>query len=131
MPTEAEIVAEKTSSVPANTSPKVEDNAYEANFDLAKEHHLLYEQFGIDPSNHPSTVDTHMAKIWEYAKAVADSKDKDAIIFEVIRLKNRLGSASLGEKPWSKVLNYVHYWKQMREADSRLKELEHVSTSNR
>lgn len=130
MPTEAEIVASKVSTVapaPGSTS----DVAAETTYDIAKEHHHLYDQFGIDANKHDSRTDDQLAKIWDYAKATATGKDKDSIIFEVIRLKNRLGSASLGEKPWSKVLNYVTYWGQMREADSRMKELEHGSETSR
>lgn len=125
MPTEAEIVAEKVKSVaPTETISRTADNAFEANYDLAQEHSALYEQFGVDPGKHEPRVDEHLAKIWNYAKSVAAGKDKDSIVFEVVRLKNRLGSASLGERPWSKVLNYVTYWSQMREADQRMKELE-------
>lgn len=122
---EKDIVAEKTKSVTQTQEPeRFADNTYEANYGLAKEHSVLYEQFGIEPGKHAPTVDEHMAKIWEYAKTVATGKDKDSIVFEVVRLKNRLGSASLGEKSWSKVLNYVTYWRQMRDADQRMRELD-------
>lgn len=123
---EKDIVAEKLKSVtPVAETPRLADNAYEANYDVAKEHSSLYEQFGIDPGKHDPRVDEHMAKIWDYAKTVSTGKDKDSIVFEIIRLKNRLGSASLGEKSWSKVLNYVTYWGQMHDADDRMRELEH------
>lgn len=131
MPTEAEIVAEKVSSVKLPEAAKLSDDFHEATPDLAKEHHWLYEQFGISPTDHSPNTDEQLARIWEYAKATATGKDKDSVLFEVIRLKNRLGSANLGEKAWSKVYNYVTYWKQMREADQRMKELENVPTPGR
>jgi hypothetical protein len=90
--------------------------------DQYKEYSSLYKQFNVsEPS---PRMDEAFQKIWEWAKASSVGKDKDSVLFEIIRLKNRLGSPSPGETPWAKVSNYVNVWRQAREASNRLAELE-------
>ena len=85
-----------------------------------KEFKSLYDQFEVEPN--PRSDDA-LQKIWEYAKEIAPNKDKDSVVWEVIRLKNRLGSANLGDKPYAKVEAYVTAWFQMKQAEKRMEEL--------
>lgn len=82
----------------------------------------LYDMFGI--KNESPRSDKAFGAIWEYAKAVAPSKDKDSVLFEVIRLKNKLGSPGIGNNPYYKLELYAKIWKQNRESEKQLHEME-------
>lgn len=80
----------------------------------------LYNQFDVEPSGR---VDDALKKIWDYAKEKSPNQDKDSILWEVIRLKHKLGSPNLGEKPYAKVEAYVTAYFQMKEAEKRMEEI--------
>lgn len=93
-----------------------------------KEHRPLYEHFGIrEGYSSTSRADDALAKIWQFAKAQAPAKDKDSIVFEVIKWKNKLGSPNLGDKPWAKLEIYATVWLQARKAEEQLQELEQTA----
>lgn len=83
----------------------------------------LFEHFGIKDVDNPRHNEA-LGRIWEYAKNTSQGKDRDSIIFEVIRLNNRLGNTSVGQKPYAKMEMYAREWLKMRQADARIKELE-------
>ncbi len=87
----------------------------------SKEFRPLYGHFNL-PEN--ARNDKAFGVIWDYAKSIAPSKDKDSVLFEVIRLGHRLGSVGVGTNPYQKMEMYAKIWKQGREAEHKLTELE-------
>lgn len=68
-------------------------------------------------------VKQKLGKIWAWAQEQSPNKDKDSVLFEVIKLKNRLGEASIGEMPWSRLLNYISIANRIKEDEKKLEEL--------
>jgi len=111
---------ETTTQAPS-TAPATKEDVVSGIGELHVDFAPLKERWDIKDSSR----DDMLKSIWEYAKEMSPIKDsKDAIMLEVSRLANRLGSVGYGEKPWIKVYQYVSTWKQMKDADKRLKELE-------
>lgn len=90
------------------------------------EYNALFQHFGLDGMGDKQNPRYQQAlgRIWTYAKSVAPSKDKDSVLFEVIRLGHRLGSPSVGQKPYAKMEMFAREWLKVREGEQRLKELE-------
>lgn len=90
------------------------------------EHEALFDYFGltraVDRTN-PRHNDA-LAKIWDWAKSNAENKDRDSVMFEIMRLKNRLGTPGIENNPYLKVEMYVKTWQQARDADERMREME-------
>ena len=105
-----------TTAIPENTIPDPGIG------DLHQDYKPLYEKFGAKPGR--ESTDRQLAMIWEWAKENAPLKDKDAILWEVTKLSNKLGSSSFNDKPWTKLATYVSTWKQQRDLEKRLKEME-------
>lgn len=83
----------------------------------------LYDRFGAKPG--VEGTDRQLAMIWEWAKESSPVKDdRDAILWEITKLSNKLGSSSFNDKPWVKLATYVSTWKQQQEIEKRLKEME-------
>ena len=82
----------------------------------------LYQYF--DMPDKSSRFDEILDKIWGWAKEQTQDQKKDSILYEVIRLKHRLGEPSIGEKPWAKILNYITIQNRVKEDELRLEELE-------
>lgn len=87
-----------------------------------KEFRPLYDQFNVKVES--DRHDKAFEAIWEWAKAHSPGKDKDSVLFEIIKLNNRLGSPNMGMKPYAKLENYVTVWKQHQMAEKRLRDLE-------
>lgn len=69
---------------------------------LSLQHLLLLKHFGI--GSHPTPDEVQKLKtIWEYAKA--ESADKT--IAAIIRLRNKLGTPTLGESPLDRVFRHI------------------------
>ena len=98
----------------------IKENKIEASISKDTNHQPLYELFDVTKSER---IDQDLSLIWDYAKDRAENKDKDSVLYEVIRLKNRLKSPDVGEKPYLRVLLYVREYMKMREAEKRLEEL--------
>ena len=91
--------------------------------ELAKDFKPLYERFGAQPTERTDRI---FKEIWDYAKGVADDpNDRDSILWQISRLSAKLGSPSMGEKPWTKIMSYVSTLNQMKRAENRLKEMDH------
>lgn len=88
-----------------------------------KEYKPLYERFGLADKAAPH-VERNLAVIWQWAKDHAETKDKDAILWQVTKLANRIGDAPYGSAPYTKVLNYISEYNRMKQAEDRLRELE-------
>ena len=86
-----------------------------------KEWKPLYSYFKIEENKRN---DGALAKIWEWAKEQSPDQHIDSILFEVIKLNNKLGSAGLGDNIYAKIENYVTIWRRFKEAETILKELE-------
>lgn len=87
------------------------------------DHSPLYERFGAKPGM--ESTDRQLAMIWEWANENSPVKgDKDAIMWEITKLSNKLGSSSFNDKPWVKLATYVSTWQQQRSLEKRLKEME-------
>ncbi len=82
----------------------------------------LMKQFQVEEENERASK--AYAKIWEWAKTKAESKDRDSVVFEVLRLNRKLGSGGPGTRPWTLLENYVTTYNTAREAEKRLQELE-------
>lgn len=89
-----------------------------------KEYRPLYDHFNlrVEGARHDKALEA----IWEYAKAQSPGKDKDSILFEVMKLNNKLGSPNIGMRPYAKLENYVSVWKRFRQAEDQLKQLENL-----
>ena len=83
-------------------------------------HKPLYELFDVEKSER---VEQDLKSIWEYAKDRAENKDKDSVLYEVVRLKNRMKSPDVGEKPYLRVLLYVREYMKMRDAEKNMGDL--------
>ena len=83
----------------------------------------LYERFGAKPGL--ESTDRQLSMIWDWASENSPIKgDKDAILWEITKLSNRLGTSSFNDKPWTKIATYVSTWKQQMNLENRLKEME-------
>jgi hypothetical protein len=82
----------------------------------------LYQYFDM-PDKTPR-LDEILGKIWSWAKEQSGDQRKDSVLYEVIKLKHRLGEPSIGEKPWAKILNYISIQNRVKEDQLRLEELE-------
>jgi len=98
----------------------ISENKIEAPITETKGHMPLYQLFDVAKTDR---TEQDFSLIWEYAKSRAENKDKDSILYEVVRLKNRLKSPDIGEKPHLRVLLYVREYMKMREAEKRMEEL--------
>lgn len=85
-----------------------------------REHASLFDQFGVEKTE---KADKALADIWSYCKKMAGTSDKDAVLLQVIKLKNELGSVALGEAPYSKMFNYIQVYKQFENSGKLLEEL--------
>ena len=85
-----------------------------------KEFIPLYDHFNIEKSG---KTDIALSEIWEYCKSNSVNKDRDSIMLEVIRFDHELGTGSLSDRPYAKMLNYIKVYKQFRKAGNLLDEL--------
>jgi len=108
----------KETPAPATTEAKPEAPRGDVN-----NFNCLYEMFN---ANKTPKVEDIFSKIWRYATEKAENKDFDSVKWEVIRLKNRLGSAHLGEAPYAKVERYVTAYYDLKKAEERVKEIENA-----
>jgi hypothetical protein len=84
----------------------------------------LYDRFGITQTK-DERVNRNLSVIWDWAAARSEVKDKDAILWEITKLENKIGSSTSGNAPYSKMLLYISEFNRMREAENRIKEMEH------
>lgn len=107
-----------SSSTIKDVGPGIGENFHEYN--------ALFDHLGLDGKGDKQNprYQEALSRIWAYAKAVAPSKDKDSILFEVSRLSHRLGSPSVGQKPYAKMEMFAREWLKVREGEQRLQELE-------
>ena len=84
-------------------------------------HTPLYEMFKAEKS---PRVEEMFKKIWSWAYDSAPEKNVDSLKWEVIKLKNRLGSPHIGEPPWAKVERWVSAFNDLKRSESRMKEME-------
>jgi len=80
----------------------------------------LYEQFNVEKA---PRVDKALGAIWEWAVKTAPNKDRESVIFEVIKLKHRLGTGNIGDKSYMNAWNYVTTYKRMTEDVKKLEEM--------
>jgi hypothetical protein len=83
----------------------------------------LYDRFGIQQTK-DERVNRNLSVIWNWAAERSEVKDKDAILWEITKLENKIGSATSGNAPYSKMLLYISEFNRMREAENRIKEME-------
>jgi len=101
-------------------TPETDKTDSTEHISIDKNHKPLYQLFDVVKSER---VDQDLSLIWEYAKDRAENKDKDSVLYEIIRLKNRLKSPDIGEKPYLRILLYVREYLKMRDAEKRMEEL--------
>jgi len=82
----------------------------------------LYEHFQCDDDG---KQDKAFETMWNWAKEKVGSDSKPLIILEMIKLSNRLGTPNLGEKSYTKLLNYITVSNQLNDTARTLKEMEH------
>lgn len=89
-------------------------------------HKPLFDIFGLTrPSDLENTNHNKaLAEIWDYAKQIAPNKDKESVLFEVMRLKSRLGKSGMENNPYLRVQMYVKSYNQMKQSEQRMRELE-------
>ena len=106
------------------SAPVVESGNTPIEAGISSEHREfgpLYDKF--QATSNPRT-DRIFEELWNWAKGQAPLKDKDSILWELTKLSNKLGSVHYGEKPWSKLISYVSTYNQMKDSETRLKEME-------
>lgn len=118
-------MAEEIIAGRADTSPTVEaktDNTPPTDsITKVREFESLKSLFDVgDPS---AKTNEYMQKIWDYAKENATNKDKESIIFEVIRLKNKLGSPNIGESMFTRIINYISVYNRHKQDEMLLHEM--------
>lgn len=86
-----------------------------------KDYAPLYKRFEVRESQR---ADKDFSTIWDWAKGQSPAEDPDAILWEVTKLSQRIGNPGYGQIPWSKLLNYITTFNQMRSAEGRLKEMD-------
>lgn len=100
-----------TSRDSAEISPEISDKSYKA----------LYDHFGLDESEH---ADKQLQAIWEYASKMSNSKDKDEVIWQVVKLNHKIGQGDGRTKDHVKLSQYITAWKRMEEAERVVKDME-------
>ena len=100
---------------------KTEPDKIPDDFGKVKEFTTLYRLFGIKEPT--PRGDEALNKIWQYAKDVAPNKNRESIVWEIIRLKNRVGSSNFGDPTYSKIENYVDAYYNAKKADKIMQEL--------
>ena len=81
----------------------------------------LYEHFNLEDIGKD---DKQLEKIWEWAKKTAGTENKNMIQLELIKLSNKLGTVNIGDKPYTKILNWITDSNQLNETAQTLKDLE-------
>ena len=81
----------------------------------------LYKYLNLDES---IKNDKALSQIWEWAKSQSPDQHNDSILWQIIKLNNKLGSAGLGENSYSKLFNYVTIWNRQKESEELLKDIE-------
>jgi hypothetical protein len=109
-------------SLPSST-PEVQSEPTGAIGGEYKEYAPLYERFDVNNRN-DERINRNLEIIWKYAKERAETKDKDSILWEITKLRNKLGESPYGSASYSKILSYISTYNQMREAERMLKEME-------
>lgn len=119
----SEEIASRQTEPESPTEDKGIDKSISAdNVSKIKDFEPLYQFFDVGNPN--PRLDEIMSKIWDWAKSQTSDSKKDNVIYEVIRLKHRLGEPSMGERPWAKLLNYITIQNRVKEDELRLDELE-------
>lgn len=113
-------------SVPTTEAPSVQAEIVDSVGADYKDFTPLYDRFGIH-NQKDDRVNRNLEVIWKYAKDRAETKDKENILWEVTKLNNKIGDAHGGSAPYTKMLAYISEFNRMREAESRLKEMEHYA----
>jgi hypothetical protein len=112
------------SEIVEKTTPKEEKIEYgepEPSISKVKEYESLRSLFNVE--NRSSRSEDYLQKIWNYAKENASNKDRESIIFEAIRLKNRLGSPSIGESVFTRIINYITVYNRHKQDELLLGEM--------
>lgn len=86
-----------------------------------KEWKPLYAFFDL---NEKPRHDEALSKIWAYAKKLSPLPGKEAVLWEVQKLINKVGSPSLGDLPYAKLEIYVEAWQRAQDAEEQIKEME-------
>jgi len=130
MISEGVIMAMDEDKITAETQPKeyegtkdpirIENPDYLGKVKL-KEWRPLYEHFKLEES---INNDKALSKIWAWARSQAQDQKTNSILWEVIKLDHKLGSAGLGNNVYSKIENYITVWNQFHESEKLLKEME-------
>jgi len=108
----------------AQKQPKeepIEHGEPEPSISKVKEYEGIKYLFSVD--NPSSRTDEYLRQIWDYAKEQATNKDRESIIWEVIRLKNKLGSPSLGENIFTRIINYITVYNRHKQDELLLGEM--------
>lgn len=116
---------DKVALTPEVEPIEVHESQPESSIRETGEHIPLFDLFGGEKDNHK--LNDIYGQIWEWGKDQAPNKDTDSIKFEIIRLKNRLGSPTIGERSYHKVMMFIKTSKEIRQREQRLKELEYGS----
>lgn len=107
------------------TSPpesKTEYGTPQPSISKVKEYEPIRSLFNVE--NPTARTDEYLQRIWEYAKENAPNKDRESIIYEAIRLKNRLGSPSLGESVFTRIINYITVYNRHKQDEMLLSEMQ-------
>lgn len=97
----------------AEISSEISDKSYKS----------LYGHFGLDESEH---AEKQMKMIWDYASKLAGSKDKDEVIWQVVKLNHKIGQGDGRTKDHVKLAQYITAWKRMEEAEKVVRGMENV-----
>ena len=111
----------ETSVVADSPAPDVQQEVVSGIGQLHQDFTPLKDKWGVTDGSR----DDMLKMVWDYAVGQSSVKDdRDAILYEVTKLSNKLGSVGIGEKPWMKVYAYVSTVKNIRDKEKMLREME-------
>ena len=114
-----EEVAEVVTNVPKEE--KIEKTEPVASLKEYTPYTPLYDIFKATSSERTKEV---FEKIWAWASKSSPTKDVDSIKWEVVKLKNRLGSPQIGEPSYARVERWVSANNDLTKAEERMREME-------
>lgn len=103
------------------TTDNSRDNAELSSEYTDSSYKSLLKHFDLEESE---STNKHMKTIWDYASKLAGSKDKDDVIWQVIKLNHRVGQGDGRTRDHVKLVSYITAWKRMEDAENMVKEME-------
>jgi len=115
---ESEIVSSQSPIVESKPEEPIENTA------RPEEFMAIADLFNVQ--NPTSRSKQYLEQIWQWGKDHSPNQDKESVKFEIIRLKNRLGSPTLSEGTFSRIINYIKVYERHKKDELLLSEMQNA-----